>query len=442
MIDMKQFLSAIKQISEEKGISESSVRETVEAALAAAYKREYGKKGQIIRVRMNEETGELSITQAHFIIEGSDDDGYITGLLPDQVAHDRIDIVDAQRLREAGNVVAGEHEITSDGILRVRFNPEKHIILVDAQKTNPDAKIGDEVIVKLEPKSDFGRIAAQTAKQIVIQRLREAERASVLSEFKEREGTLVSGLVQRKEGPLVFIDLGKTNGMLPAAEQVVGDHYRIGQRLRLFISKVEDTARGPVIILSRSSPNLVRELFRMEVPEIDSGGVAIMGVAREAGNRTKISVSSRDESVDPIGALVGQRGVRVQTVINDLGGEKIDIIQYDENPIRYIANALSPAKIVRIVITDEEHKIALAEVAEDQFTLAIGRGGQNVRLAAKLTGWRIDVRSPNEVASSEEPQPASPALSADRPAGGSEAGQPTAEAAETIETTTEVPVEK
>ena len=439
---MKQFASAIKQIAEEKGISESSVRETVEAALAAAYKREYGKKGQIIRVRMDEETGELSITQAHFIIEGSDDDGYITGPLPDQVAHDRIDIVDAQRLREAGNVVAGEHEITSDGILRVRFNPEKHIILVDAQKTNPDAKIGDEVIVKLEPKSDFGRIAAQTAKQIVIQRLREAERASVLSEFKEREGTLVSGLVQRKEGPLVFIDLGKTNGMLPAAEQVVGDHYRIGQRLRLFISKVEDTARGPVIILSRSSPNLVRELFRMEVPEIDSGGVAIMGVAREAGNRTKISVSSRDESVDPIGALVGQRGVRVQTVINDLGGEKIDIIQYDENPIRYIANALSPAKIVRIVITDEEHKIALAEVAEDQFSLAIGRGGQNVRLAAKLTGWRIDVRSPNEVASSEEPQPASPALSADRPAGGSEAGQPTAEAAETIETTTEVPVEK
>jgi len=442
MIDMKQFASAIKQIAEEKGISESSVRETVEAALAAAYKREYGKKGQIIRVRMDEETGELSITQAHFIIEGSDDDGYITGPLPDQVAHDRIDIVDAQRLREAGNVVAGEHEITSDGVLRVRFNPEKHIILVDAQKTNPDAKIGDEVIVKLEPKSDFGRIAAQTAKQIVIQRLREAERASVLSEFKEREGTLVSGLVQRKEGPLVFIDLGKTNGMLPAAEQVVGDHYRIGQRLRLFIFKVEDTARGPVIILSRSSPNLVRELFRMEVPEIDSGGVAIMGVAREAGNRTKISVSSRDESVDPIGALVGQRGVRVQTVINDLGGEKIDIIQYDENPIRYIANALSPAKIVRIVITDEEHKIALAEVAEDQFSLAIGRGGQNVRLAAKLTGWRIDVRSPNEVASSEEPQPASPALSADRPAGGSEAGQPTAEAAETIETTTEVPVEK
>ena len=263
-------------------------------------------------------------------------------------------------------------------------------------------KIGDEVIVVLEAKSDFGRIAAQTAKQVVIQRLREAERGAMMAEYRGKEGTLISGIVQRREGPLVFIDLGKASGLLPAAEQMASDHYRIGQRLRFYILKVEDAARGPVIVLSRSHPNLVRELFRMEVPEIDSGAVIVMGIAREAGSRTKIAVASSEEGVDPIGSLVGQRGVRVQTVINDLAGEKIDIIQHDADASRFIANALSPAKILQVNLTDMEHKIALAEVADDQFSLAIGKGGQNVRLAAKLTGWKIDVRSPKEVASSEE----------------------------------------
>jgi N utilization substance protein A len=191
-----------------------------------------------------------------------------------------------------------------------------------------------------------------------------------------------------------------------------GDHYRIGQRLRFYIVKVEDSNRGPVIVLSRAHANLVRELFRMEVPEIDAGSVQVMGIAREAGSRTKIAVASTEEGVDPIGSLVGQRGVRVQTVINDLAGEKIDIIQHDTDVTRYIANALSPAKILQVSLTDQEHMIALAEVADDQFSLAIGKGGQNVRLAAKLTGWKIDVRSPREVASSEvvqtEPAPDAP----------------------------------
>jgi transcription termination/antitermination protein NusA len=402
-IDMKQFLSAIKQIAEEKGIAQENVLETVEAALAAAYKRDYGKKGQIIKVKLNAESGGMDITQTHYVVEGVDEEGYITGVLPEKVTQDRIDIVDIQRQREAGQAPVADAEMTAEGNIRVKFNPEKHILLADAQIQQPEIRVGDEIVTALEAKSDFGRIAAQTAKQVVIQRLREAERASVMTEYKGKEGGLVSGIVQRREGPLVFIDLGKTSGLLPASEQMPGDHYRLGQRLRFYILKVDDTARGPVIVLSRSHPNLVRELFRMEVPEIDSGAVQVMGIAREAGSRTKIAVASTEEGVDPIGSLVGQRGVRVQTVISDLAGEKIDIIQHDQDPVRYIANALSPAKILTVTLTDIEHNVALVEVADDQFSLAIGKGGQNVRLAAKLTGWKIDVRSPKEVASSEEP---------------------------------------
>jgi N utilization substance protein A len=402
MIDIKQFMSAIKQIAEEKGIAQESVLDTVEAALAAAYKRDYGKKGQIIKVKLNSETGAMDITQTHYVVEGFDEEGYITGTLPEKVTQDRIDIVDMQRQREAGQAITGDQEVTAEGHIRVKFNPEKHMVLADAKKKQKKAEVGDEVVEILEAKEDFGRIAAQTAKQVVIQRLREAERGAVMAEYRGKEGTLVSGVVQRREGPLVFIDLGKTNGLLPVAEQMPSDHYRMGQRLRFYIVKVEDAARGPVIVLSRAHPNLVRELFRMEVPEIDSGAVAVMGIAREPGSRTKIAVASTQEGVDPIGSLVGQRGVRVQTVINDLAGEKIDIIQHDEDAARFIANALSPAKILQVNLTDPEHKIALAEVADDQFSLAIGKGGQNVRLAAKITGWKIDVRSPKEVASSEE----------------------------------------
>lgn len=412
MIDMKQFVSAIKQIAEEKGVTQESVLETVEAALAAAYKRDYGKKGQIIKVQLDRESGEMAITQTHYVVEGADAEGYVTGQLPEKITQERIDIVDIQRSREAGQMVTGDQVVTEEGHIRVKFNPEKHIVQEEAVKQRKGANVGDEIVTKLQPKSEFGRIAAQTAKQVVIQRLREAERASVMAEFKGREGGLVSGIIQRREGPLVFIDLGKTNGLMPAAEQMPGDNYRIGQRLRFYILRVEDSARGPVIVLSRSHQNLVRELFRMEVPEIDAGSVQITGIAREAGSRTKIAVASTEEGVDPIGSLVGQRGVRVQTVINDLAGEKIDIIQSDTDPIRFIANAMSPAKILQVTLTDHEHKIALAEVADDQFSLAIGKGGQNVRLAAKLTGWKIDVRSPRERATSE----AAEQPSADQPA--------------------------
>lgn len=413
MFDVKQFSSAIRQIVEEKGISEESVIETIEAAIAAAYKRDYGKKGQIIRAKLNTETGGLSITQIHYVVEGYDDEGYVTGALPAKLMEERPDPQDLEgqrRLHPDGQAVAP----VEGGELRLKFNPEKYIALEDARRTKSDVNIGDEVVTTLEPKTEFGRIAAQTAKQVIIQRLREAERDAVLAEFKGREGQLVSGVVQRREGSLVFIDIGKTNGLLIPAEQVPADNYRIGQRLRCVIVRVEETSRGPIVVLSRAHAKLVEELFRMEVPEIDSGAVLIKGIAREAGSRTKIAVSSQEEGVDPIGSLVGQKGVRVQTVINELAGEKIDIILWDERPEAYVANALSPAKVIDVKLVDTEHRSALVEVSDDQFSLAIGRHGQNVRLAAKLTDWRIDVRSPKEELSFQESE--SQAESQDPPA--------------------------
>ena len=395
MLDIKQFISAIKQISEEKGISEQSVLETIEAAIAAAYKRDYGKKGQIIKAKLDLDTGKLNMTQIFYVVEGADEEGNIVGPLPLKAVEDRQDFQeDKPRKRNRGEELT---EVIGEGEeLKIKFNPEKHILLEDAKSKKKKVRVGDELVIQLESHNDFGRIAAQTAKQVVIQRLREAEREAIFSEFKKREGEIISGVVQRKEGPLVFIDLGKTNGLLIPAEQVYGDNYRIGQRFRLVILKVDETSRGPVVLLSRSHPRLVSELFRMEVPEIDSGTVQVRAIAREAGSRTKIAVSSQEDGVDPIGSLVGQKGVRVQTVINELSGEKIDIILWSDKAKEFISNSLSPAKILDVQVLDEKRKHALVEVSDDQFSLAIGKRGQNVRLAAKLTGWKIDVRAQKE----------------------------------------------
>jgi len=371
------------------------VIETIEAAIAAAYKRDYGEKGQIIRAKLNTETGDLGMTQVFYVVEGIDEEGNIIGPLPVKVTEDRQDH-EGEKPRIRNKSEEREENKTEEEELKIKFNPEKHILLDEAKKKNKKIKIGDELVVKLESRTDFGRIAAQTAKQVVIQRLREAERDAVFSEFKNREGEIVSGVIQREEGSLVFVDLGKTNGLLIPAEQVYGDNYRIGQRLRFIILRVDETSRGPTILLSRAHPKLVLELFKMEVPEIDSGTVVVKAIAREAGSRTKIAVASQEEGVDPIGSLVGQKGVRVQTVINELSGEKTDIILWSDKAKDFIANSLSPAKVLDVKIMDEKRKHSLVEVSDDQFSLAIGKRGQNVRLAAKLTGWKIDVRSPKE----------------------------------------------
>ncbi|MBI2063552.1 MAG: transcription termination/antitermination protein NusA, partial [Candidatus Yanofskybacteria bacterium] len=400
MLDTKQFISAIKQIAEEKGIPEDKVVETIEAAIAAAYKRDYGEKGQIIKAKLNQETGDVKVTQIKYVVEGVDEEGNVIGEVPD-----RLPIAEEQSVRavepkeeaasgkkaearDAGETGEGEE----DG--KIKFNSEKYLTLEEAKKINKKLKVGDEVLIERESKTEFGRIAAQTAKQVIIQRLREVEREAIFAEFKNKENEVISGVVQRVEGNMVYIDLGRTSGLLIPAEQLYQEQYRIGQRLRFLILRVEETHRGPVILLSRSHPKLVLKLFEFEVPEIDAGSVEIKAIAREAGSRSKIAVVSTEEGVDPIGSLVGQKGVRVQTVINELGGEKIDIIEWNEEPAKFISNALSPAKIIDVKILDEQRHHALAEVADDQFSLAIGKRGQNVRLAAKLTGWKIDVRAP------------------------------------------------
>ena len=383
--DIKNFSSAIAQIAEEKGISPEKVWETIEMAIAAAYKKDYGKKGQVIKAKLNPETGEIKFWQVKTVVDKK--------MVYSEEELEELKVKKVE-VSEDYHPPLTLPEGPSEG-KKVRFNPEKHIMVVEARKTKPKIKAGEEMEIPLEPKGDYGRIAAQTAKQVIMQRIRESERESVFTEYKNKEGEIISGIVQRIEGQNVFFDIGKTLGVLPREEQVPGEFYRPGQRLKVFVLKVEQTPKGPIIFLSRAYPKLVSKLFELEVPEISAGQVQIKSIAREAGSRTKIAVASTFEGIDPIGASVGQRGTRVQAVINELGGEKIDIIEYSEDPEKYIANSLSPAKILEVKRLPKNK--ALAIVPEDQLSLAIGKEGQNVRLAAKLTGWKIDVRGPERV---------------------------------------------
>ncbi len=375
MIDFKNFGLLLDSIAEEKGLPKEKVLESVEQALAAAYKKEFGKRGQNIHASLDIKTGNVEFWQTKLVVDES-------------MLYSEEELA---AMKEAEAPVSGEEEVAGEE-KKLRFNEERHIMVKEAKKIQKDTKPGDEIKLKLEAKTDYGRIAAQTAKQVILQKIREAEREAVLSEFRSKEGELVSGVVQRVEGRAVFVDLGKTLGMLPAEEQVPGEFYRIGQRLRFFLLRVEDSPRGPLLYLSRAYPKFISKLFELEVPEIGTGTVEIKGIAREAGSRSKVAVVSTEEGVDPVGSMVGQRGTRVSAVINELGGEKIDIVQWAEDPAAYIAHALSPARVLHAEI--EEKNKAVAIVTEDQLSLAIGRDGQNVRLAAKLTGWKIDVRTP------------------------------------------------
>jgi len=372
MLDLKNLQSALDELFTERGISKEKILETIELALAAAYKKEYGKRGQIIRAKFDPKTGKTNFSQIKIAV----DESMLKS--PEEEAED--DGTDYDR------------EIEDETVKKVRFNPERHMMLDEAQKINPEAKPGDELVFPFESKEDYGRIAAQTAKQVIMQRLREAERESIFSEFAGKQGQIISGLVQRIEGKNVFLDLGRATAVIPKEEQVRGERYRIGERIKAYLVLVEKNPKGPGLYLSRSHPLFVAKLFEMEVPEIAAGTVVIKEVAREAGSRSKISVVSNEEGVDAVGSCVGQKGIRVSTVIAELGGEKIDIIEWKEDPEEYIAKSLSPAKILEVNVTPES-KEAKVTVAEDQLSLAIGKGGQNVRLAAKLTGYKIDIRS-------------------------------------------------
>ncbi|MBI2624755.1 MAG: transcription termination/antitermination protein NusA [Candidatus Nealsonbacteria bacterium] len=391
MEDVKNFLSAISQIAEEKGIAKEKIIEIIEQAYAAAYKKDYGEKGQIIKAKFDLESGKVKFWQQKLAVDES------TIYSEEELA----------ALKEGEPPVEGEarfekrrpdgpsgREEAEDGEKKVRFNTEKHIMIDEAKKLDSKIKVGESLEIPLEAKEDYGRIAAQTAKQVILQRVREAEREIVLEEYKNKEEGIISGIVQRVEPRAVYLDIGKILAILPREEQVPGEFYRSGQRLKVFLLKVEETPKGPIVFVSRSYPKFVSKLFELEVPEVAAGTVVIRSIAREAGSRTKIAVSSNVEGVDPIGSMVGQKGTRVMAVINELGGEKIDIIEWADDPEKYIANSLSPAKALEVRIMPKN--TALAIVPQDQLSLAIGKEGQNVRLAAKLTGWKIDVRSPEE----------------------------------------------
>ncbi len=376
MFDLKVINSVLSQLEEERGIPRAKVVEAIELALATAYKKEYGKKGQIIRATFDINSGQTEFFQVRVVV---DEDGIIPEEESEKYFNDR-----AARL-ENNEDLSAEPE-------KVLFNSEHHIMLDDARKIKKGAVVGEEIIFPLEMKADFGRISSQTAKQVIIQKIREAEKVSVMDEYGKKEGEIVSGTVQRIERGTIFIDMGRATGVLPVEEQIRGEHFRQGERVRGYLYRVEESPRGVFLKISRSHPQFIAKLFETETPELVSKTVEIKAIAREAGSRSKIAVISADSHIDPIGSLVGQRGVRVSTVMSELGGEKIDIIEWSDNAKKFIEEALSPAKVQNIELKEEE-KIATVTVADDQQSLAIGKGGQNVRLAAKLTGWKIDIKS-------------------------------------------------
>ena len=365
-----EFMIAITQLAAEKNLPREVILEAMEAALVSAYKKDSDLEGNIV-VRIDRETGEH------------------------RVFHEQ-------------TVVAEIEDALTD------------ISLPDARKIKPDAVVDDVISTEVHP-SHAGRIAAQTAKQVVLQRLREAEREMVFEEFSNREGDIVSGIIQRIEPKHLVVDLGKTEAILPASEQVRTEHYRPGQRLKVYLLQVHRSIKGPQLILSRTHKNLLRRLFELEVPEIHKGVVEIRSIAREAGYRSKVAVTARQEGVDPVGSCVGLRGIRIQNIVNELNGERIDVVQWDQDAARFVANALSPAQVLNVTVSEETNTASVV-VPDRQLSLAIGREGQNARLAAKLTGWRIDIKpeSAMQEVLAAAPAAAKPAAAAPAPAAPSE----------------------
>lgn len=339
----QEFLATLKELGREKGIDEEVIFEAIEAALSSAYRRNFG--SEHVHIMLSRETGEYHVYAIKEVVEEIEDD------------------------------------VTE-------------ISLAQARTIHPDYSVGDKVEIEVTP-ANFGRIAAQTAKQVVVQRIREAERGIIYQEYMSRESDIITGEVQRAEGRNVILDLGKTEAVLTPSEQIPGETYRFGEKLKAYVVEVRRTNKGPQVVVSRTHPGLLKRLFELEVPEIQDGTVEIKFVAREPGSRSKIAVSSNDPNVDPVGSCVGHHGLRAQAVVDELGEERVDIVKWNENSAKFIANALSPAKVVSVAVNEDE-KISRVVVPDYQLSLAIGKEGQNARLAAKLTGWKIDIKSESQ----------------------------------------------
>lgn len=376
LFDLKILKATIEQIEDEKKIPASTLWEAIEQALAAAYKKDYGKKGQVIRAQLDQDTGTVTFTQVKTVV---DENSVRPALSEEELEHLRAH----PELRE--------QEKTEEELMP-RYDEEKHMMLDAARLFKSNAQIGDEIIFPLEqPEEDFGRVAAQTAKQVIVQRIREAERGIVMNEYTDKQGEIIIGSVQKVDRGNIFVDFNKATGVIPRAEQIPGEMYKTGDRIKAYLYQVEDGPRGINLRLSRTHPRFIESLFAAESPEVAAGTVEIKSIAREAGARSKIAVFSNDEGVDAQGACIGQKGVRVRSITEELHGEQIDIIPWSADPAEYVANSLAPARVLDISI-DENTKQAQVAVADDQLSLAIGKGGQNVRLAAKLTGWKIDIK--------------------------------------------------
>ena len=382
MFDLKVIHSVLGEMEEERGVSREKMMDAIEQALATAYKKEYGKKGQVIRAAFDLDTGTTNFEQLKTVVDES-------MLKPELADGEEPDAED-------------ETELEDGEMRKVRFDAEKHIMIDNAKLIKKEVEIGEEMIFPLEPKDDFGRIAAQTAKQVIIQKIREAEKESALAEFGQKEGEIIVGQAQRFERGNLYVDLGRVTAIMPYDEQIPGERFRPGERIRAILLKVDETSRGIFLKMSRSHSDFLEALFTIETPELQTGVVEIKAIAREAGARSKVAVYAHDDHIDPVGSMVGQRGVRVSTVMSELGGEKIDIIEWSEDIITFIEDSLSPAQVLSVTVekeptddadSEDNRGHAIVEVAADQQSLAIGRGGQNVRLAAKLTGWKLDIIS-------------------------------------------------
>ncbi|MFA7653889.1 MAG: transcription termination factor NusA [Candidatus Magasanikbacteria bacterium] len=375
---MSEITKAIQTLCDEKNLSYDVVLATIETALAAAYRKDFGNKQQNIKVKFNPDTGDMQAWDVKTVVEDITED--VLEKAQEELTARR------EKAKEEGRELTEEE--TAD---LPHFNPKLEMMLDQAKEIKKKVKVGEILEIPLEIAHEFGRMAAQTAKQVIIQKLREAERGMVFEDFKKQEQQIIVGIIQRVEGRKILVDIGKVTGVLLSDQQIEREHYRPGAKMKFYVLSVAMTARGPEILLSRNHVNLVKEVFLQEIPEIADGAIEIKGIARDAGWRSKVAVFTKDESIDPIGSCIGQRGSRINTIIEELGGEKLDVIQYSDNASEYISKALSPAKVLRVEL-DEANKLATALVIPDQFSLAIGRGGQNVRLASELTGWKIKVK--------------------------------------------------
>ena len=374
-MNSKEFKTALDVLCKEKGISEDIVYDAMELALTSAYKKNYHSLPNG-RVDINRETGEIHIYSFKTVVEKNEYDEIIAGLPEEEIVEETDD----------------DDDDDDDTPYKVFFDERLHLTLEDAQKIVPGIKIGETIETEVTPK-DFGRVAAATAKQVVVQKIREAEKNNIISLYQDKQDEMVTGLVAMEDVRNYYIDLGRTQGILPKTEIIPGEKIKMGSNIKVYITKVDNNGKGPLILLSRNHYGFVKRLFELEIPEINEGLILIYSVARDAGNRTKIAVYSERDNIDAVGSCIGEKGTRINRIINELNGEKIDIVNYDKDAAKFIENALSPAKDVHVFITDEDKKEAMVIVNNENLSLAIGKKGMNVRLASRLTHYKLDVKT-------------------------------------------------